>query len=177
MKKNKILLLISVFSLLFNCSVFNKSTEDQKEKQIVKKRVNPNASERAEAARDKGLVLFGKKIGENNGTISFSSSNVLWRASLEVLEFLPLETVDYNGGVISSDWYKNNQKSNEEIKIRVQFTSDELSPSSLKVISHKRICTQNTGCNITKTNSKIISEIKKTIIAKARDIKIANEKK
>ena len=40
-----------------------------------------------------------------NTTYEFSTSNPMWRASLETLDFLPLNTVDYSGGIIISDWY------------------------------------------------------------------------
>ena len=38
-------------------------------------------------------------------TYEFSTSNPMWRASLEVLDFIPLSTVDYSGGMIITDWY------------------------------------------------------------------------
>lgn len=178
-KIQKFLLVLFALSILTSCSMINKDkkTEETEGDQIIKKkRINPNASERAKEARDKGLILFGKKVGES-GVVSFANSNVLWRASLEVLDFMPLETVDYAGGIISTDWYKKDNKNNEEIKIRVQFLSNELSPSSIKVISHKRICLENQNCKIVKTNISTLSKIKKAIIAEARKIKIEDEKK
>ena len=32
----------------------------------------------------------------------------MWRASLEILDFLPMTTVDYSGGMIITDWYSDN---------------------------------------------------------------------
>ena len=31
----------------------------------------------------------------------------MWRASLEILDFLPFSTVDYSGGMIITDWYSD----------------------------------------------------------------------
>ena len=49
----------------------------------------------------------------------------MWRASLETLDFLPLTTVDYSGGIIITDWYFDNTgKSEESIKISIRFLSN-----------------------------------------------------
>ena len=81
-----------------------------------------NALERArkniEEGRGTGL---GGIIRGGKTNYEFSSSNPMWRASLELLDFLPLTTVDYSGGVIISDWYSDSAKSNESIKISVQL--------------------------------------------------------
>ena len=44
-------------------------------------------------------------LGGSKTTYEFSTSNPMWRASLEVLDFIPLSTVDYSGGMIITDWY------------------------------------------------------------------------
>ena len=98
-----------------------------------------NAQERArknvEEGRGAGL---GGLLGNRGTNYEFSSSNSMWRASLELLDFLPLSTVDYSGGVIVSDWYSDNSKSNESIKISVRFLSNEIRSDSLKIIVHKK---------------------------------------
>ena len=70
----------------------------------------------------------------------------MWRASLELLDFLPLTTVDYSGGVIISDWYSDDLKSNESIKISVRFLSNEVRSDSVKIIVHKKKCSSNQTC-------------------------------
>ena len=47
-------------------------------------------------------------------------------------------TVDYSGGMIISDWYSDNNQSNESIKITLRFLNNEVSSDSLKVIVHKK---------------------------------------
>ena len=66
----------------------------------------------------------------------------MWRASLETLDFLPLTTVDYSGGMIITDWYSENNNNNESIKITVRFLSNEIRSDSLKLIVHKKNCNQ-----------------------------------
>lgn len=162
--------------ILNNCTLFKKEEATEDKPIVKKKRIEPNVEERAKAARDKGLTIFGNKVGEQ-GVVSFATSNVMWRASLEVLDFMPLESVDYAGGLISSDWYKKNSLDKEEIKIRVQFLSDELAPSSIKIISHKRICETNSGCRVVKSSETLTKKIKFAILDKAREIKISDDNK
>ena len=98
----------------------------------------------------------------------FSTSNPLWRASLEILDFLPMTTVDYSGGMIISDWYTDNNSLSESIKITVRFLDNEVRSESLKIIVHKKICKSNSSCSVKiLTNSAISKELKTTIIRKA----------
>ena len=45
------------------------------------------------------------KQGSKGGVFEFASSNELWRASLDVVDFMPLASVNYSGGIIITDWY------------------------------------------------------------------------
>ena len=140
-----------------------------------------NAMERARKNVEEGKgASIGQLLGRSGNTnFEFSSSNPMWRASLELLDFLPLSTVDYSGGVIVSDWYSDSAKSNEAIKISVRFLSNEISTGSLKIIVHKKNCSSFQNCKTTlQENSKIIEELRKSILAKAAILeKESKEKK
>tara|TARA_Y100000768_G_scaffold112041_1_gene82542 strand:+ start:5022 stop:5573 length:552 start_codon:yes stop_codon:yes gene_type:complete len=128
-----------------------------------------NAQERArknvEEGRGAGL---GNVFNRGATNYEFSSSNPMWRASLELLDFLPLSTVDYSGGVIVSDWYSDSSRSDESIKISVRFLSNEVRSDSLKIIIHKKKCSTSQNCTTSlQKNSKIINELRKSILAKA----------
>ena len=101
----------------------------------------------------------------------------MWRASLETLDFLPLTTVDYSGGMIITDWYSDNNF-NESIKITVRFLSNEIATENLKIIIHKKTCNKNDNCR-TKLleNSKIRDELISTIIKKAAKLELDSKKK
>ena len=128
-----------------------------------------NAQERARKNVEEGRgTSLGGLLGRGRTTFEFSTSNPMWRASLETLDFLPLSTVDYSGGLIITDWYSD-QNSNESIKISIRFLSNEISPTNLKIIVHQKNC-QSSGLNcktILLENSKIQSELLSTIIRKA----------
>ena len=112
-------------------------------------------------------------------TYEFSTSNPMWRASLETLDFLPLTTVDYSGGIIVTDWYTDASSSEEAIKISIRFLSNEVRSESLKVTVHKKTCLNNQNCKVALlTDSQIKEKLHSTIIRKAAILeKKSKEKK
>merc|ERR1712070_915100 len=93
---------------------------------IQKKRIEQNLNE-GKGFRLKNLT---KRKG---GVFDFASSNELWRASLDVLDFMPLSSVNYSGGIIITDWYNNDQSLDESIKISVRFLTNEIRSDSLDI--------------------------------------------
>lgn len=107
----------------------------------------------------------------------FSSSNPMWRASLDTLEFLPLATVDYSGGLIITDWYNSNP-GEDPLKITIRFLSNEIASSNLKIIIHKKTCINLTNCKITELkSSQIKNQLLKSILEKASKLEIASKNK
>ena len=142
------------------------------------RKVPVNSQERArkniEEGRGAGISSILKRGGTN---FEFSSSNPLWRASLEILDFLPLNTVDYSGGMIISDWYSESTN-NESLKITIRFLSNEVRSDSLKIIVHKKDCGSNQNCKITLLgNSAIVNELRSSIVRKAAVLEKENKKK
>ena len=125
------------------------------------------ARKNIEEGRGASIGNLTRGIGRGT-TYQFSSSNPMWRASLETLDFLPLTTVDYSGGVIITDWYSDNNSSKESIKISLRFLSNDIRSESLKVIVHQKICSANLNCRIVLlSNTKIKEELHTTILRKA----------
>ena len=170
--KKLVKMTIIVFLSWFMLSCAKNKSEN--ESVFGKKRIEPNIDERMKQARDKGGGIFNSSRSNKNTTFEFSSSNVLWRASLNSLKSIPLSNVDYSGGVILTDWYSANPNSSESIKIKIQFNSNELSVSSVDVISHKKVC-KSSECTITLLNDEFNSKIKNTIIEKAKKLEIEKE--
>jgi hypothetical protein len=126
---------------------------------------------------DKQGGLFGEIGKRSSGTtFEFSTSNVLWRATLKNLDFLPLANADYSGGIIVYDWYSN-KDDKQSIKISVRFLSNELKSSSIVVAGHKKICDEAGKCFVEKLDNKFTDEIKESVISTAREIKIEDSKK
>jgi len=166
------ILIFSIISLfLLSCNALKPEKVDTRDTPI-------NAQERARKNIKEGKGTSLKDIiGRRGGTnYEFTTSNPMWRASLEILDFLPLSTVDYSGGMIITDWYSENN-SNDSIKITVRFLDNEIRSDSLKIIVHKKDCASNNNCKVTLlNNSTIASEILTTIVKKAAEIENLSKK-
>jgi hypothetical protein len=174
MKKSYVHSLLLVILLFFinNCSKSDPASENTEV-------LEPNPYKRAQQIAEKGGGIFGdiNRVGKNSGNFEFSTSNVLWRATLKNLEFLPLINADYAGGIIIYDWYSQSNNANEQIKISVQFLSNELRSDSVKIIAHKKICDNFNKCSNASSDQKFAETIKDSIIASARTLKIEEAKK
>jgi hypothetical protein len=170
MSQNKLLL---AFLLMFlsNCAERIDPASGEKV------RIEPNPQTKAKEFAEKGQGIFGDINNKKSSgtTFEFSTSNVLWRATLKSLDFLPLTNADYSGGVIVYDWYSNNS-SNEQIKITVRFLSNELRSESIEIISHKKTCDQNNKCVTEKLNNNLSADIKDKILLAARTMRIEENK-
>ena len=162
--KNIISILILItFSLTLNsCGIYRKT--DARE-------IPTNANDRVKKNMEEGKSFRIGNIGKGrSGDFQFASSNPLWRASLEKLDFAPLNNVDYAGGIIVTDWFSN-ENSNEEIKITIRFLTNEIRSDAIDVIIHKKICGTQNNCKITKIENDLNGEIKFEILKKAAQIK------
>jgi len=165
-QKIKILLIFLILTLFLpSCGIY-KPVDARKVSPDPKERVKKNIEE------GRGFRLMGRK---NYGDFNFATSNPLWRASLDILNFIPLSNADYNGGLIISDWYSENSD-NMEIKITVKFLSNEIRADGIDIIIHKRICEKN-NCKVTKVESEINRELKFAILKKAAFFKKKDQEK
>ena len=126
--------------------------------------------ERAKKNLEEGKgISLGKALGERKTTYEFSSSNPMWRATFDVIDFMPLVTVDYSGGMIITDWYTDANTTDESLKFTIRFLSNEIRSDSLKIIIHKKSCnTKGENCIVKKISSpKLEQTIRADIIRKA----------
>ena len=156
-----ILLLLSF--LLTSCGMLKPSDA---------RKVSPNVDERVQQAIQEGRGFrIGSALGKGGTNFEFASSNELWRASLEVLDFLPLSNVDYSGGIIITEWYSEGTSNDEAIKITIRFLSNEIRADGLSVIIHKRVCNKFQQCTTAKIKSSLEEEVKLAILKTATLIK------
>ena len=166
-------LLFLFFLLLSNCGGLKK---------VDARKTPTNALERARknVEEGRGASIGGLMNRKGNTNYEFSTSNPMWRASLEILDFIPLTTVDYSGGMIITDWYSDNTaNTNESLKITVRFLSNEIRSDSLKIVVHKKNCKISTNCRVAllSSNSKLHTELLSVILKKASLLEIKNKRK
>ena len=153
--------LIIFFSFLYSCGIY---------KPVDARKVSPNSKERVKKNLEEGKGMsIGKMLkgGAGGTSYQFASSNPMWRATLEILDFLPLANVDYSGGIITTDWYNEGTSLDESIKITVRFLTNEIRSDGLRIIVHKKRCNIEQSCKITKISSAIEQELQVAILKKA----------
>ncbi len=158
------ILLIFIAIYLNSCGLY---------RPVDARKVSPNANERVKQNQKEGKgVTFGSMLGnKKGGDFQFASSNPMWRASIEILDFVPLSNVDYGGGVIVTDWYKNSNSSEDSIKIMIQFLTNEIRSDGIKINIYKKKCVSVNNCSSSLLNSNLNDEIKLAILKKASLLK------
>ena len=152
---------IVIFSFLYSCGIYQPSDA---------RKVSPNSKERVKKNLEEGRGISIQKMmsgGQGGTDYQFASSNPMWRATLEILDFLPLANVDYSGGIITTDWYNEGTALDESIKITVRFLTNEIRSDGIRIIVHKKRCNVEQNCKITKISSAIEQELQVAILKKA----------
>ena len=153
--------ILAIFTFLHSCGIYAPSDA---------RKVSPNSKERVKKNLEEGKGLSLKKMMDGGGrgtNYQFASSNPMWRATLEILDFLPLANVDYSGGFISTDWYNEGTASDESIKITVRFLTNEIRSDGIKIIVHKKRCNIQQKCTVKKITSVLEQELQVAILKKA----------
>ena len=115
----------------------------------------------------KGFRINDLRKGKSTN-FEFASSNELWRASLDVIDFMPLASVNYSGGIIITDWYSNTDDGNESVKISIRFLTNEIRSDALDIKVFKKICKVNNNCKTSESSGELIKELKKKILKTAK---------
>lgn len=158
-----------IITFLIMISLFSQTgCEALKYKKVSAKDYPPNPDERVKKNMEEGRgfrILDNKKRG---GDFEFASSNPLWKATLDTLNFMPLVSANYSGGIVITDWYSDADTPNESIKITVRFLTNEIRSDALEVKVFVKECTQNlVNCKINQKNNNLVSELKLNILKKA----------
>ena len=138
-----------------------------------KKRVKKNLEEGRGFRLDNAL----KGGSSRGGDFMFASANELWRASLDTLDFMPLSSVNYSGGIIITDWYSDNDSLNESVKISIRFLTNEVRADALDIKIFYKKCNQVASCKISQKSGSLLTELKKEILGKAAIYKKQNKDK
>ena len=155
-KSNKILTLFFLLVFLNQCGM---GADARKYPPEPEKRVKKNIEE----GRGFRLMGGGKKIG---GDFEFASSNPLWKAALDTIDFMPLASANYSGGIIITDWYSS-ENSNESIKVSIRFLTNEIRSDALNIKVFYKKCAMIENCTISEKSGKLVNELNKKILQKA----------
>ena len=156
---NITLLLLVSSALLISCGGKLPGADARKYSKDPEKRVAKNMEE------GRGFSFSGS--GKSGGVFEFASSNALWRASLDTIDFMPLASVNYSGGIIITDWYSTDQNSNESIKISIRFLTNEIRSDALDIKVFNKKCVTQSSCVTSEKEGGINNELKTKILKTA----------
>ena len=165
--KKNILILLSILILLTQTGC-----EALKPKKVSAKDFPPDPRKRVEKNINEGRgfrVMGGSQKGTN---YEFASANPLWRATLDTLDFMPLASANYSGGIVITDWYSENNSPNESVKISVRFLTNEIRSDALDINVYLKKCSENSNnCSISKNNNDLVADLNLSILKKATKYK------
>ena len=168
----KLALLLLILMNLNSCGIYRPvSAKDYPPE--PEKRIQKNLQE------GRGFQIFGDQ--KKGGDFDFATSNEMWRASLDILDFMPLTSADYGGGLIITDWYSDQDNSDDSVKISIRFLTNEIRADALKIQVFSKACQTSTNCKVSQSNPKIENELKVAILKRAakykKDIVDSNPKR
>ena len=160
-KTLKIIIILFISSIFLNsCGGKLPGADARKYDPDPKKRVAKNLEE------GRGFRL-SETFKKSNGTFEFASSNELWRASLDTIDFMPLASVNYSGGIIITDWYSTDESSNESIKISIRFLTNEIRSDAVDIKVFNKKCITPSNCVTSEKQGDINIELKTKILKTA----------
>ena len=148
----------------------------------------PDPRERVKKNLEEGRGFRLDNLGNTGkgGDFMFASANELWRASLDTLDFMPLSSVNYSGGIIITDWYSDGNNLDESVKISIRFLTNEVRADALDIkvrsdaldikVFYKK-CNQVASCKVSQKTGSLSAELKKQILSKATIYKKQNKDK
>ena len=155
-------IIVSLFALTSCKTLENLPGGDARENPPdPKERVKKNLEE------GRGFRLDTAMVGKG-GDFMFASANELWRASLDTLDFMPLVSANYSGGIVVTDWYSESNTPTESVKISVRFLTNEIRSDALDINIFLKKCSENlSNCSISKNNNDLVADLNFSILKRA----------
>ena len=173
LKNSRILIFLGLFLIILSSCKGVPGGDARKYPPDPKERVKKNLEE------GRGFRLGDAIRGNQSkgGDFMFASANELWRASLDTLDFMPLSSVNYSGGIIITDWYSDGDNLQESVKISIRFLTNEVRADALDIKIFYKKCNQVASCKVSQKTGSLSAELKKKILGKAAIYKKQNKDK
>jgi hypothetical protein len=121
-----------------------------------------------------GFHLLGG--GKSSGPVvaGIGVNSYLWRATLDILAFMPLSSADPYGGVVITDWYTNPEKQDERFKCTVYILDTRLRADGLNVTVFKQVKDASGAWVDATTADQTSTDIENAILTRARQLRLSN---
>ena len=143
------------------------------------RKIPPAADDRVakNVAEGRGFKVMDTIKNRKKTNFEFASSNELWRASLDVIDFMPLTSANYSGGIIITDWYSENENTSESIKLVIRFLTNEIRSDAIDLKIFYKNCSSINNCKVSEKVNDLNIELKKEILKRAARYKEEDKNK
>lgn len=159
--------IITVILAIF-CLLFQTACEPLKYKKVSAKDFPADPKERIKKNMEEGRGFRVMNSMNKRTSYSFATANPLWRATLDTLDFMPLVSANYSGGIVVTDWYSENNSSEESVKISIRFLTNEIRSDALDVNVFYKECSKDlTNCKVDQRDNELVSQLTLSILKRA----------
>jgi hypothetical protein len=161
---------ILIFTFLFSLCAFG--IDDDYPKSKADKEMDSTDSVLGE-----GIVFTPSKIRNNStkSNISVAVNKYIWNATIQILDFMPLNSCDMLSGIIITDWHTPHDKPNYAFKINIFINGDVISPESIDIRVFEKVL--KNGIWITENKTSNLGKILESkILQKARTLYVSTSK-
>ena len=116
--------------------------------------------------------IFGPDLPEDQGGGGIGVNNLLWRASLDTVSFMPLVSADPFGGVIITDWYTPPSAPDERFKVNIYILGRALRADGIRA-SVFRQQQQGAGWIDAPVALNTATDLENAILTRARQMRLA----
>jgi hypothetical protein len=95
----------------------------------------------------------------------------LWRASLDTVSFMPVNSADPFGGVIITDWYSPPESPDERFKMNVYILGRTLRADGVRVAVFRQVADGRVGWRDAPLGDETSGQIEDAILSKARQLR------
>lgn len=119
-----------------------------------------------------GDRLFGSNDDNEAGASGIGVNSFLWRASLDTISFMPIQTADPFGGTIITEWYENPETPGERYKANIYILDRQLRADGVRVAIFKQ---RQSGKDWKDASvpADMATNIENTILSRARELRVA----
>ena len=121
-----------------------------------------------------GMFRGGQRAQSRAAAPAIGVNSYLWRATLDTLAFMPLQSADPYGGVVITDWYANPEKPDERFKATVYILDTRLRADGLNVTVFKQARDAAGGWIDAPVTAQTETDIENAILTKARQLRLSN---
>ena len=155
-------MILTIFStFLYGCSSIDLKRQDKTlEEQHLEAKYGSDSAILDSGSIIDGFGLFG------SGTTKVNIP-ILYTVALDKLSFMPLDSMDVETGIITTDWYDIANIENERVKFVVYILNDQINNDSLNIKMFKQKFNGSIWKS-TNVDNELIAKMKASILQEAK---------